>query len=153
MAREFSSFGVLATHFRAVADRLPHAIQDALGESAELVEATAKAGIAAHETPKGPYQGWGVRAGSPLIEKRGSGWAPCAPLLPTGELHDSIRREVEECVGGNVFQAVVGSKSPVMPCHEYGTSKMPGRPVLGQALFVNIENSGKILIGRFQKIF
>ena len=46
------------------------------------------------------------------------------------------------------FEATVGSTDPVMLWQELGTSKMPPRPVLGLALYRNIDKVQEI-IGKF----
>ena len=153
-AREYQSFGALARHFEQVEARLPLSLHEALKESAELVEATAKAEFGDYQEPKGPYPGWAVLAPSTLIDKWRHGWAPPDnPLVRTHALQNSIQHEVGDFLGGNLFQAVIGSTSDIMPYHEYGTSKMPSRPVLGPALFVNIEKIGVIIQKRIQKAF
>ena len=84
-------------------------------------------------------------AGSTIEEKERLGYAPPDnPLLRRGDLRDSISREVRQ------READIGSTSPVMVFHEYGTSKMPARSVLAGAVIRKepeiVQSLGKDLI-------
>jgi HK97 gp10 family phage protein len=76
---------------------------------------------------------------APVADRVSKGFTPDDPLLRTGELQDSIVHEVGD------WQATIGSLDPVMEFHEFGTSKMPPRPVLGPALIHNAKEVQKLI--------
>jgi hypothetical protein len=71
-------------------------------------------------------------AQSTLSEKEALGYSPPDnPLLRTGETKESI-----DCLVQGL-EAEIGSNNQKMVWDEFGTSKMPMRPVLGPAAFRN----------------
>jgi HK97 gp10 family phage protein len=60
-------------------------------------------------------------------------------LLVTGELYASIQHESS----GN--EAVIGSKMDIGAYQEFGTDKIPPRPFMGPAAFVNKEKIERIM--------
>ena len=66
------------------------------------------------------------------------GYTPNDPLVRTGTLRDSIERESVGPV------AVVGSKDPIMGYQEFGTSKIPPRPVFEIGLTESQDEVGEI---------
>lgn len=102
------------------------------------IEEEAKKEIGKYQEQKGSFPEWQELAESTIKEKERLGYGPPDnPLLRTGEMRDSIKHEV---MG---HEAIIGSNSPIIGYHEYGTSKMPARPVIGPAAF-----SKKRFIGR-----
>ena len=70
----------------------------------------------------GTYKfGW-APLGPQAIDKHGD-----TPLLDTGQLRNSIGVTIDK------YQAWVGTNDKVMQYHEFGTSRMPARPVFGPA--------------------
>jgi phage gpG-like protein len=67
------------------------------------------------------------------------------PLLETGELQNSI-----EC-NSDHKEAYVGSDNPKLEWHEFGTSRIPARPVLGGAL-IACEHEIKEMLGGHVKM-
>lgn len=61
------------------------------------------------------------------------GYPADAPLEATGQMRDSISHKTHG------LEAVIGSTDPKMVYHEFGTAKMPARPVMGPAVFRNKE--------------
>uniref|UniRef100_UPI0021759C98 HK97-gp10 family putative phage morphogenesis protein n=1 Tax=Bacillus thuringiensis TaxID=1428 RepID=UPI0021759C98 len=55
------------------------------------------------------------------------GYTPNDPLLRSGEMRDGIGHTVDG------LEVAIGSDSEKMVYHEFGTSRMPPRPVLGPA--------------------
>jgi|GEM_PF-340582 phage gpG-like protein len=107
---------------------------------AQIVEQTAKAEIGEYQPEAYPFPAWAPLAESTLEQKEKLGYSPPDnPLWRTGALRDSISHEVENDI------ATIGSDSEVMVYHEFGTSKMPMRPVLGPALMNNLKNIDAIL--------
>lgn len=117
---------------------------EALGTGLEVVakhiEDTAKDEIGQYQAEVGPFPAWAPLADSTEAEKERLGFPLEAPLLRTGDLRESIRHEVSG------LEAVIGSDSDVMVYHEFGTSKMPPRPVIGPAA-VRSESVIKDVIG------
>jgi phage gpG-like protein len=110
---------------------------------AQIVEASAKEEIGEYQGEVGAFPAWAPLVESTVEEKERLGYAPPDnPLWRTGELKESISHEVEN------DEAVIGSDSEIMVYHEFGTSKMAMRPVLGPALAKNLEVIGAIL-GKF----
>ena len=100
----------------------------ALDTAAALIEREAKAEIGSYQRSNlGPYDPWAELAQATKDERVRLGFTPNDPLLRTGELRDSIGRQVEG------LEAVIGSTSDVMVYQELGTSRIPPRPVLGLA--------------------
>jgi phage gpG-like protein len=62
-----------------------------------------------------------------------------SPLLETGDLRDSIERDVQHDV------AYVGSNDPKAIWHELSTSRIPPRPFLGGAAKAKQEELGELL--------
>jgi phage gpG-like protein len=61
------------------------------------------------------------------------------PLLETGDLRDSIEREVQNDA------AYVGSNSEKALWHEFGTSRIPPRSFLGGAVAAKIDEIGELV--------
>jgi phage gpG-like protein len=99
--------------FLAVIEAKSHHHHEALEKAAKLVEEEAKHAIGTYEF------GWPRLAESTLAKKGAD-----TPLLETGSLRDSYTHEVH----GN--EARIGSDQEKAVWFEYGTSKMPPRPVL-----------------------
>lgn len=99
---------------------------------AKSIEKTAKSEIGRYQKSVGPFPKWADLMPDTVTEKEKLGYAPPDnPLLRTGELRDSIGHQVEG------LEAVIGSTSQLMVYHEFGTSRMAMRPVLGPAAFRN----------------
>jgi phage gpG-like protein len=62
-----------------------------------------------------------------------------SPLLETGELRDSIERDVQHDV------AYVGSNNNKALFHEFGTSRIPPRPVFAGAAKAKHEEIGEMI--------
>ena len=131
MNKEFSSFGGLARHLTGVAVTVKVAEHHGLKQVAQLVEATAKAEIGHYQPKVGPFPAWAPLADSTEAQKAAKGYPAGAPLEASGQMRDNITHQVE----GD--EAVIGSPDERMVYHEFGTSKMPPRPVLGPAVYSN----------------
>lgn len=139
MTMEFGSLGDLAAHMMSdTVAELRH-VQRGLEVSAVIIEKTAKGEIGEYQDAIGPFQDWAPLADSTEAEKARLGYPVDAPLLRTGDMRDSIKHEVGE------FEAIIGSTDPKMVYHEFGTTKMPPRPVIGPALFRNLEKVQELI--------
>jgi hypothetical protein len=129
---EFPTLGHLADHFlRETAGELVivrEAIQPGLDAASALIEKEAKAEFGTYQQGIGPFGDWPELADATKEDRVRQGYPENEPLLRSGELRDSIEREVDH------FEATVGSKSEIMLYQELGTQRIPPRPVLGIAL-------------------
>lgn len=126
---EFGSLADLALHLTKATVGGLVATKSGLARAAEVLEKEAKSEFGHYQDAIGPFPEWPELADSTKDDRTAKGFTENDPLLRTGDLRDSIHHEVDE------WEAVVGSTSPIMPFHEFGTSKMPPRPVLGTALY------------------
>ncbi len=135
MTIEFDSLAGLAMHLAEhVLPGLSEGVHHGLEEAAIAIETTAKAELGKYQPAAGPFPAWAPLAETTIADRVAQGFTPDDPLLRSGELQDSIVHEVED------WEATIGSTDSVMEFHEFGTSKMPPRPVFGPALFHNAEH-------------
>jgi HK97 gp10 family phage protein len=135
MTMELNSLADLAMHIVAAATEIErdHG-RRALNEAAKLIKQDARAQIGHYQDEVGAYPAWAPLAESTEEEKARIGAPADAPLDREGDLKKSFRSNFE---GDD--SVIVGSTDPVMEYHEFGTFKMPPRPVLGPALLKNID--------------
>ena len=135
MSREFSSMGALGLHLAKVAAGQMIAAKLALDEACLVIEDTAKEEIGHYQSEAGISPAWAQLADSTEADKARKGFPLDAPLLRTGDMRDAITHEVSG------LEAVVGAKEEgagkMLIYHEFGTSKMPPRPVLWPAWYRN----------------
>jgi len=105
----------------------------ALEKGALLIEREAKREIGAYQQAVGPFPAWAPLADSTEASKAAKGYPADAPLLATGEMRDNIGHEIHGS------DAVIGSPDDRAVYHEFGTDKMPPRPVFGPAVYKNLE--------------
>jgi HK97 gp10 family phage protein len=111
-----------------------------LKAAAQIIKTDARAQIGHYQPEAGEYPEWAPLAESTEDEKARLGAPADAPLERFGDLKKSFRSTM---VGDK--EVIVGSTDPNMDWHEFGTSKMPPRPVLGPALLKNIEKIRHLL--------
>lgn len=102
----------------AKAQSLPNELDQAMEKAAKLVQQEATDEVGVYQT------GWAQLADSTEAQKARKGYPANAPLLATGQLKNSF----EYTVSG--LNATIGSNDRTIKYHEFGTSKMPPRPVL-----------------------
>lgn len=110
-----------------------------LGAVGKLLTRDMREQIGHYQPGVGNYSAWADLAESTEDEKARLGAPPDAPLLRFGDLAKSFRFSVE---GEEVY---AGSTDPIMEYHEFGTSKMPPRSVVGPAVMKNIETIKKLM--------
>ena len=137
--RAFGSFLDFAVHMAEAAVAVRVAEHHALDRAAAIIEKDAKARIGSYQDAAGPFAAWAPLAESTVADRVAKGFTPDEPELRTGQLRDSISRQVEG------LEAAVGSTSEVMVWQELGTEKMPPRAILGPAAFDNREKIEKAL--------
>ncbi len=130
---EFKSLGALALHLAGQEVALLASLHAGLEKCAKRVEQTAKAEIGHYQAGIGPFPAWAELAESTEEQKAKNGYPPDSPLLASGEMRGSFTHST------GVLEAVIGSTDPKMVYHEFGTPKMPARPVMGPALLTNKE--------------
>lgn len=125
--KEFDSFGKFALHLLELEVGTAVALQAATEAIGAHVEKVARSEFGTYQQATGPFPAWEELAESTKDDRVRQGYTENDPLLRAGDLQDSISH------GSEPLEAVIGSDDPVMVFHEFGTSKMPMRPVLGPA--------------------
>lgn len=136
---EFKSLGSLALHMAAQEVALLASLHAGLEKCAVRVEQTATAEIGHYQSGVGPFPAWADLADSTETQKARMGYPADAPLEASGAMRDSITHTT------NMLEAVIGSTDEKMVYHEFGTPKMPARPVMGPAVFRNKEYIRRVL--------
>lgn len=131
---EFDSLEGLARHLMRDTVLELTTTKVGLEAAAKLLEDKSKAIIGNYQTEHGAMAEWAPLAEATLARKSAD-----TPLLETGEMRDSITHETED------FEATVGATDPKMEWHEFGTKRIPPRPVLGQALVQNAARIQRII--------
>ncbi|WP_412530880.1 HK97-gp10 family putative phage morphogenesis protein [Enterobacter roggenkampii] len=139
--KELSSLMDAALTFAAAKIAVQEHAEKALAQVAEQIKKTAQDEIGFYQPAVGPFAAWEDLADSTEQEKARLGYPLNAPLERTGKMRDSIKAESEG------LEAIVGSEEEKLAFHEFGTVKMPPRPVLGPAVIHN-EAAIKGIIGR-----
>jgi HK97 gp10 family phage protein len=127
--KEFASLGEFAGHLAKLSLEEGLWLQAGLDAAAAKIEREAKKEFGHYQPATGPFPEWPELADSTQDRREQLGFTPNDPLLMTGSLRASISREIHG------LDAVVGSTSDLMIYHEFGTSRMPARPVLGPAAY------------------
>ena len=130
---EFGSLADLAMHLTQETVGGLVAAKDGVKAAVELLDKAAKAEIGTYQEASGPFGAWPELADSTKEDRLRKGFTENDPLLRSGDLRESIHHEAED------WEGTVGSDSDVMVWQEFGTSKMPPRPVLGIALYDNLD--------------
>lgn len=130
---EFKSLGALALHLASQEAALLASLHDGLDRCGKQLVSTMKAEIGYYQPGDGPFAAWADLADSTEAHKARMGYPSDAPLEATGEMRDSFTHEVHG------LECIAGSKDPKMVWHEFGTSKMPSRSVVGPAALTQKE--------------
>ena len=149
MAGEFGSFADFGGFLNRVARAVPRETSTTLDQIGLSVVELAKSKIGTYQpavtSPQGTaFAAWAPLAASTLEDKFILGYSPPDnPLKRTGLYRDSIDMQRDlHFEGTSVMQAVtVFSDTPYAIEHEYGTVKMPPRPVLGPAMAQHVPES------------
>lgn len=136
---EFKSLGSLALHMASQEVALLASLHAALEKCAVKVETTATDEIGHYQSSVGPFPAWADLADSTEERKAKMGYPSDAPLLASGDMQKSITHTT------HLLEAVIGSTDEKMIYHEFGTLKMPARPVMGPAVFRNKEYIRRVL--------
>lgn len=140
MTIELANLMELAVEMEVAAEVVAvRANKDSLRRAAQLVTRDARTQIGHYQPSAGAYPAWEPLAESTEEEKARLGAPENAPLYRFGGLKASFRYDppTEDSID-------LGSTDSVMEYHEFGTVKMPARPVLGPALLKNIDEIQRI---------
>lgn len=136
----FEDLVSFAAHLTALQMTVQRAADVGLKRALTAIENDAKAQIGHYQPEVGAFPAWADLAPSTEAEKARMGAPADAPLLRTGGLYASFRHDVVSPMEG-----VVGSTDPTMVFHEFGTPKMPPRPVMGPAVLRTTPQVKRIL--------
>ncbi len=139
---EFASLAELAHHLTRETVGGLTATRQGLEVATAILQKEAKAEFGHYQAAEGPFASWAPLTDETMAEREHLGFTPNDPLLRTGDLRNSIQRETSD------WEGVVGSTSEIMPYHEFGTTKIPPRPVFGPAIYRKAEEIAQ-LIGSF----
>lgn len=137
--KTFGSLADFGGHLLAEEVAVRTALEGALDRVLAKIEKTAKDEFGTYQGAVGPHPGWPELAESTQERRVAAGYTPNDPLLASGELKESTERE------RHGLEGVVGTKDPEMLYLEFGTSKMPARPVFGPAAFRNKETIQRLV--------
>ena len=138
--REFEDLALFAVHLASLEVAVQQEMKRGLERALVVIETDAKAQIGHYQAEAGEFPAWAPLADSTEKEKERIGAPLGAPLLRHGGLYASFKHEVLSHDDG-----VVGSTDPTLIYHEFGTPKMPARPVMGPAVVKNREKIQRIL--------
>lgn len=139
MTKSFGSLGEFALHLAKVEVALYAEMQHGLDRALTAIENTAVSEFGTYQPAVGPFPAWEELAEFTKDDRLKAGYTENDPLLRSGELRDSSGHEVQGLEG------VAGSTDPVMVYQEFGTVKIPPRPVWGPAAVRNKEKIQRIL--------
>ncbi len=141
----FASIDAFLAHMARVQVELPHAQR-----RGEEVAGKALAHLA-YALVGTEYERWASLAESTVARKEARGQtgrvSATDPLYATGEYRISISYQIE---GGALL---VGSTDPIAPFLEFGTSRMPERPVFGPMMFVHGHAAADLIAGHIMGAF
>lgn len=149
--KTFVSPQAFALFLLKLAAKEPEVMRIGLQEVAKLIKKTAKDEIGHYQPASGPFQAWPRLSLATEADKERLGYVyndDYNPLLREGDLKQSYTYRT------SMKEAVIGSDLDEAVYHEFGTEKMPARPVLGPAAFRNKEKiraifGTEVMIGLF----
>jgi hypothetical protein len=133
MTRQFNDLGALAVEFAASAFRMERHLEAGLNRALTIIRQDAYGRIGDYQDSVGPFPAWAQLSPYTEDRKASMGYPADAPLLATGAMRASLDQEQHGLEG------VAGFTDPKAVFHEFGTEKMPARPVMGPAAFSNRE--------------
>ena len=139
MAREFDSFGALATHLLTAGPSMALALHEGLDNLGRKLVKDMEGRPGRYQPGVGPFPAWAPLSPATEDRKAALGQPAGSPLVAEGDLKASFSHETQG------LTLVAGSKDPKMVFHEFGTSRMPPRPVVGPAGFENKDTIQKLV--------
>jgi hypothetical protein len=138
--KEFEDMALFALHLLEKQVAVHASMKRGIERALLVIENDAKEQVGHYQSESGEFPAWAPLADSTEAEKARLGAPAGAPLLRHGGLYASFGHEVLSAEEG-----VAGSTDPTLVYHEFGTSKMPPRPVMGPAVFKNRDKIQAIL--------
>lgn len=142
VTKELEGLDALALHLVASVAAWREVRRNGLNAAAKIIKVDCRKQIGTYQAAIGEYPEWAQLAESTEDEKARLGAPADAPLLRWGDLQKSFRSTLV-----SDDEVIVGSTDPVMEYHEFGTSKMPPRPVIGPAYVKNERKIAAVLAG------
>lgn len=136
---DFKNLGSLALHLAGQEVALLASLHAGLEKCAVKVQKTAEEEIGHYQSGIGPFPAWADLADSTEEQKAKMGYPSDAPLEASGAMGRSFSHSTSP------LETVIGSTDEKMVYHEFGTLKMPARPVLGPAILRNKEYIRRVL--------
>lgn len=127
--RTFTSFAQFAQHLTVREQIIANELRESLHVVTKAIQKTARDELGHYQDAIGPFVEWEELADSTKQDRVSQGFTENDPLLRSGELRDSIQREV---VG---LDGYVGSEKDEAVYMELGTTKAPPRAFLGPAVY------------------
>lgn len=141
----FDSPGKFAAYFTRTLEKEVAFIDLSLKKIGKIVTKKAKSEFGEYQPTTGPFSQWPQLADATQRERIELGYTPNDPLLRSGDLRDSISYVVDL----KDLSVYIGSTSDIMPDHEFGTVRIPARPVLGPALFTEKKKIKEVIAAGF----
>jgi len=129
MSKTFKSFVEAGDFFSRAALVQERVGQAALEKAGKAILEKAQGKFGHYQRATGEWARWMPLTQYTRDERVGLGYSEDEPLLRSGELRDSVTLSTEH---GRI---VIGSADIRMIWHEFGTTHMPPRAVLGPALY------------------
>lgn len=129
--KHLASLGEMALELALIVPEVALELHHGLEKVAQRIEATAKSEFGVYQAEQGAFPAWPELAEATKDDRVRQGYTENDPLLRSGELMNTVGHEVQG------LEAAIGSTDEKMVFHEFGTSRMPARPVLGPAAFRN----------------
>ena len=139
MGHEFTSFLEAAVHCGELALAAHEADEIALEKATKFLQKKVKDKYGEYQPEAGPFVAWAELAESTKQDRERQGYPEDEPLLRTGDVRESIEREVKDSEG------FVGSDNDIAVWEELGTKNMPPRSTMGSAGVENAEAIVKIV--------
>jgi phage gpG-like protein len=133
MGYNFTSFLEAAVHCGEMALAVHEAEKLSLEKATKLLQKKAKEKFGEYQPEAGPFVAWAELAESTKQDRERQGYPDDEPLLRSGDLRDSVQREVHNSEG------FVGSNSDVAVYQELGTKNMPPRSTFGSTAAENMK--------------
>ena len=139
MAQEFDDLDKFALHLVTLEVALKAQNRESLKQIGKVLTEDMKNQIGTYQPAVGNYLPWADLAESTLAAKERESVSPLPGMDGDMALyfHGGLRNSFRSDVRGSE-ELVAGSTDPTMEYHEFGTSKMPPRSVVGPALLKHI---------------
>lgn len=139
MTKNFDSFGALAAHLLTAGPAMALALHEGLDTIGKRLVRDMEGRPGRYQPGVGPFPAWAPLSPATEERKAAKGQPSDSPLVAEGDLKGSFSHQAQG------LELVAGSKDPKMVFHEFGTAKMPPRPVVGPAGFENRDIIAKLV--------